>query len=114
MIIIHAMNETQLPRIVAGTLAKSFQAVGYGGQVSLIGVLAGREGDTGPHALMLKAAKLQGIFVGSRAMFENMNKAIALNKMKPVVDKVFPFEKAAEAYKYQWEKKHFGKIAISV
>lgn len=98
----------------AGTLAKSFQAVGYGGQVSLIGVLAGREGDTGPHALMLKAAKLQGIFVGSRAMFENMNKAIALNKMKPVVDKVFPFEKAAEAYKYQWEKKHFGKIAISV
>ena len=98
----------------AGTLAKSFQAVGYGGQVSLIGVLAGREGDTGPHALMLKGAKLQGIFVGNRVMFEDMNKAIALNKMKPVVDKVFPFEEAAEAYKYQWEKKHFGKIAISV
>ena len=98
----------------AGTLAKSFQAVGYGGQVSLIGVLAGREGDTAPHALMLKAAKLQGIFVGSRAMFESMNQAIAINKMKPVVDKVFPFEEAAAAYKYQWEKKHFGKIAISV
>ena len=98
----------------AGTLARSFLSLGYNGQVSLIGVLSGPEGDTNPHSIMLKAGKLQGIFVGSRAMFEDMNRAMAVNGMKPVIDKVFPFEEAAEAYKYQWEKKHFGKIVISV
>ena len=98
----------------AGTLAKSFLSLGYGGQVSLIGVLSGPEGDTNPHSIMLKGGKLQGIFVGSRAMFEDMNRAMAVNGVKPVIDKVFPFEDAAEAYKYQWEKKHFGKIVISV
>jgi len=97
-----------------GTLAKSFAALGYGGQVSLIGVLAGREGDSSPHALMLKNGRLQGIFVGNRFMFETMNKALAVNKTKPVVDKVFPFDQALSAYKYQLEKKHFGKIVISI
>jgi NADPH:quinone reductase-like Zn-dependent oxidoreductase len=98
----------------AGTLAKSFLSLGFGGQVSLIGVLSGPDGDTNPHSIMLKGGKLQGIFVGSRAMFEDMNRAMSVNGMKPVIDKVFPFEEAAQAYKYQWEKKHFGKIVISV
>ena len=98
----------------AGTLRKSFLSLGFGGQVSLIGVLSGPDGDTNPHSIMLKGGKLQGIFVGSRAMFEDMNRAIAVNGMKPVIDKVFPFEEAAQAYKYQWEKKHFGKIVISI
>lgn len=96
------------------TLSKSFTSLGFGGQVSLIGVLAGREGESNPHDLMLKSGKLQGIFVGSRAMFEDMNQAITVNEMKPVVDKVFPFEEAIDAYKYQLEKKHFGKIVISI
>ncbi len=98
----------------AGTLAKSFQAVGYRGQISLIGVLSGREGDTNPHALMLKNASMTGIFVGSRIMFEQMNEAISNNRMRPVIDKVFSFDEAAEAYAYQLAGKHFGKVVIAV
>lgn len=98
----------------AGTLARSFQSVGFRGQVSLIGVLSGREGDTNPHPLMLKNARLVGIMVGSRVMFEEMNEAIAVNGMHPVVDKVFPFENAADAYAYQLAGKHFGKVVIKV
>jgi NADPH:quinone reductase-like Zn-dependent oxidoreductase len=98
----------------AGTLAKSMQSVGYRGQVTLIGVLSGREGDTNPHVLMLKNARLVGIFVGSRVMFEQMNVAVSVNKMRPVVDRIFPFADAAAAYKYQLEGKHFGKVVISV
>ena len=98
----------------AGTLAKSFACVGFRGQVSLIGVLAGREGDTNPHALMLRNARLVGIFVGSRAMFEQMNEAIAINGMRPVVDRVFPFEEAADAYAYQLAGKHVGKVVIAI
>ena len=98
----------------AGTLARSFQSVGFRGQVSLIGVLSGREGDTNPHPLMLRNARLVGIMVGSRAMFEEMNEAIAVNEMHPVVDKVFPFEKAADAYAFHLAGKHFGKVVIAV
>jgi len=97
-----------------GTLAKSFQCVGFRGQVTLIGVLAGREGDTNPHPLMMKNASLCGVFVGSRAMFEQMNEAIAVNRMQPVVDRVFPFADAADAYDYHRNGKHFGKVVISI
>lgn len=98
----------------AGTLARSFGSVGFRGQISLIGVLSGREGDTNPHALMLKNARLVGIFVGSRAMFEQMNQAMTINQIHPVVDRVFPFSGAAEAYSYQLAGKHLGKVVIRV
>lgn len=98
----------------AGTLAKSFQCVGFRGRISLIGVLSGREGDTNPHPLMMKNATLCGIFVGSRAMFEQMNEAIAVNDMRPVIDRIFPFAEAASAYEYQRGGKHFGKVVIRV
>lgn len=98
----------------AGTLAKSFQSVGFRGQITLIGVLSGREGDTNPHALMLKNASLRGVFVGSRAMLEEMNAAISCNTMRPIVDRVFSFAEAPDAFAYQLAGKHFGKVVISV
>jgi NADPH:quinone reductase-like Zn-dependent oxidoreductase len=63
---------------------------------------------------MLKNACMTGIFVGSRAMFEQMNEAISINRMQPVVDKVFSFDEAADAYAYQFAGKHFGKVVIAV
>ncbi len=98
----------------AGTLAKSYQAVGFGGKVALIGVLAGHAGDTHPHPLMFKGASLHGIFVGSRAMFAEMLTAMTVNQIRPIVDRAFPFELAAEAYKYQMAGAHFGKVVIAV
>jgi NADPH:quinone reductase-like Zn-dependent oxidoreductase len=98
----------------AGTLAKSFLSIGFRGQISLIGVLSGRDGDTNPHGLMLKNACLTGIFVGSRVMFEQMNQAITINQMNPVIDRVFAFEDAADAFDYQLSAKHLGKVVIKV
>jgi NADPH:quinone reductase-like Zn-dependent oxidoreductase len=95
-----------------GTLAKSFQSLARGGKVALIGVLAGPQGDTNPHPLMLKGASLHGIFVGSRALFEAMMTAISVNRIKPVVDKVFAFDDAFEAYKLLAAGGHFGKVVI--
>lgn len=98
----------------AGTLARSMQSVGYAGKIALIGFVAGPEGDTGPHALLRKGASIHGIFVGHRAAFENMNAAIEVNKIKPVVDKVFPFEQALDAMRYQKSGAHFGKVVIRI
>ncbi|HUO93328.1 MAG TPA: NAD(P)-dependent alcohol dehydrogenase [Rhizomicrobium sp.] len=95
-----------------GTLANSFQAVGFGGKVSLIGVLSGFQGDTSPHSLMFKNASLHGIFVGNRRMFEDMLAAMRVNAIKPVIDRTFAFKEVAEAYRYQMEGRHFGKVVI--
>ncbi|WP_321396862.1 NAD(P)-dependent alcohol dehydrogenase [Emcibacter sp.] len=98
----------------AGTLPLSYQSVGYGGEIALIGVLAAADGDLSPHGLMFKAAMLRGIFVGHRDMFENMNKAIAINGVKPVIGATFDFDQAHDAFKHQMTSSHFGKIVITV
>jgi NADPH:quinone reductase-like Zn-dependent oxidoreductase len=97
-----------------GTLGKSMRAVAYGGHIALIGVLAGLQGDTNPHPIMRKGASLHGIFVANRAMFERMNTAIEVNGLQPVVDRVFEFEEAAEAYRYQQSASLFGKVVIRI
>lgn len=96
----------------AGTLTKSLRAVRVGGQISLIGVLSGTTGEVNPLPIVMKNVRVQGIYVGSRQMFEAMNRAIALHKLQPVVDRVFPFEQAREALTYMETGKHFGKICI--
>ena len=96
----------------AGTLARSLSAVRHGGTISLMGVLA--TGDGFSHLpIVMKAVRLQGILVGSRAMFEAMNKAIALHQLRPVVGRVFPFAEALEALRYMESGAHVGKIVIS-
>jgi len=98
-----------------GTLAKSMACVGYGGKISLFGVLTGHQsGDTSPHMLMFKGAALHGIGVGSRRMFEDMLEAIVANAIKPIVDKTFAFDDARAAYATLESAKHFGKIVIEV
>jgi NADPH:quinone reductase-like Zn-dependent oxidoreductase len=97
----------------AGTLVQSLRAVRTGGTISLIGVLAGAT-EFNPLPILMKTVRLQGIFGGSREMFEAMNRAIALHQVRPVVDRVFPIEKAREALRHIESGTHFGKIVIQV
>ena len=96
----------------AGTLPRSIDSVRFGGKIALIGVLT--SGEINPARLMGKSATLQGIYVGSREMFEAMNRAIALHKMRPVIDRVFEFAQAQEAYRHLASASHFGKVVIRV
>lgn len=98
----------------AGTLAKSVNATRVGGAISVIGVLANNQGDFNPINVLMKTIRLQGIYVGSREMFEDMNRAIAQHKMKPVIDKVFKFEDAIKAFQYMESQAHFGKVVIKL
>ncbi|MFZ2092815.1 MAG: NAD(P)-dependent alcohol dehydrogenase [Pseudolabrys sp.] len=97
----------------AGTLDRSMNAVRPGGTICIIGALAG-PGTINPRMINRKAIRLQGIHVGSRDMFAAMNKALALHKLKPAIDKVFDFADAKAAYAHQQSGTHFGKIVISV
>ncbi len=96
----------------AGTLEKSIKAARYGGRISLIGVLSGFAGTINPQPILGKSIALQGIYVGSREMFEAMNRAIAQAQLKPVIDRVFPFTEARAAYDYLQSGAHFGKVVI--
>src|ERR1044071_2928547 len=95
----------------AGTLSKSLNSVRVGGHVALIGVLASGN-DFNPLSVLMKCVRLQGILVGSRQMFEDMNSAIEATKLKPVIDKTFAFEEVREALRYMESGSHFGKIVI--
>ena len=97
----------------AGTLNKSINAVRIGGHVGLIGALTGAAGFS-PTTVFMKSIRLQGIYTGSRAMFEDMNKAVAVNKLKPVIDRVFEFDEIGEALKYMESGSHFGKIVVKI
>lgn len=95
----------------AGTLPQALHAVRHGGHISLIGVLTGG-GEFNPIPILMKGVCVQGIFVGSREMFEAMNRAIDLNKTKPVVDRIFPFAELPQALQHMESGSHFGKIVV--
>ena len=97
----------------AGTLDRSLKAVRYGGHVALIGVLAG-PGTFNPMSILMKAVRVQGVFVGSRAMFEAMNRVIESHAIRPVIDRVFPLAEATAAFRHLESGAHFGKVVVSV
>ena len=98
----------------ANTLPQSLRAVRTGGRINLIGVLAGADGQFNPLPILMKGVRMQGIYVGSRAMFEAMNRAISLHGLRPVIDRVFDFADAPAALKHMESGAHFGKIVIRV
>jgi NADPH:quinone reductase-like Zn-dependent oxidoreductase len=97
----------------AGTMQKSLNAVKMGGHIAVIGVLAGK-GDFDLRSVLMKTVKMQGIFVGSRQMFEDMNRLICQHNLKPVVDKTFAFGEVKDALEYMESGSHFGKIVVRI
>jgi NADPH:quinone reductase-like Zn-dependent oxidoreductase len=97
----------------AGTLGKSMRAVRTAGTISLIGLVA-HGSEMNPVPILMRNLRLQGIYVGSRTMFENMVNAIDLHQLRPVIDRVFPFPELPQALRYMQEAKHLGKICLSL
>ncbi|CBQ72115.1 probable Alcohol dehydrogenase [Sporisorium reilianum SRZ2] len=97
-----------------GTLEKSFNSIKRGGVISTIGFVAQGEAPNVAYHALLTGAVFKGVLVGSREQFEHMNQIIEDHKIKPLVDKVFAFDKAQEAYAYQWSQAHVGKVVIRV
>ncbi|WP_332766949.1 zinc-dependent alcohol dehydrogenase family protein [Phenylobacterium sp.] len=94
-----------------GTIQQSLRSVRIGGHIAVIGVVAGA-GDINPAVLIGNSARLQGVSVGSREMFEAMCRAIELHRISPVVDKVFPWTEAKAAFAAMAAGEHFGKIVL--
>ncbi len=94
------------------TFAQSIRAVRTYGVISLVGVLSGREITAELSSVLTKSIRLQGIYVGSRTMFERMNRAIAFHKIKPVIDKTFAWTEIVGALRHMEQQQHIGKICL--
>jgi NADPH:quinone reductase-like Zn-dependent oxidoreductase len=94
------------------TLGKTLASMGPGGHVALIGGLSEFGGEIPATALMGRNLTASGLYVGSRADFEALNAFLDKHHFKPVIDKVFEFEKAAEAFDYMDSGSLFGKVVI--
>lgn len=95
----------------AGTLQRSMNATRFGGSIGIIGILTGGEVD--PLAILRRSLTLSGIYVGSRRMFESMNRAIDAHEMRPVIDAQYAFGDARAAYHAMRAAGHFGKLVIA-
>jgi NADPH:quinone reductase-like Zn-dependent oxidoreductase len=95
-----------------GTIEQSMKAIKIGGHIAIVGVVAGLGGPFNTAALIGNSAKLQGLSVGSRDMFEAMCRLIELHRIGPIVDKVFPWTEAKAAFAAMQGGEHFGKIVL--
>jgi NADPH:quinone reductase-like Zn-dependent oxidoreductase len=97
-----------------GTIAMSLKVLAVGGHISLIGGSLSRSGAwLDPLLLTGRGITLRSLSVGSRTDFETMNRAIAMHRLHPVVDRIFPFAEAKAAYRHFEGRGHFGKVVIT-
>ena len=97
-----------------GGLKDAIAAVRLGGTVAFVGLLSGMTAELDLVAFMGKCARVEAVDVGSRAMFEAMNTAIAFHGIRPVVDRVFAFDELGTALTYLSAGRHFGKVCLRV
>jgi NADPH:quinone reductase-like Zn-dependent oxidoreductase len=96
----------------AETLGESLKAIRVAGHIAIIGVLSGFQQTLQFGVMIGTSARLQGLSVGSRDMFEAMCRALDLHRIAPVVDKVFPWTDARAAFGAMQAGEHFGKIVL--
>ncbi|TGQ44019.1 NAD(P)-dependent alcohol dehydrogenase [Mesorhizobium sp. M00.F.Ca.ET.216.01.1.1] len=94
------------------SFAQSLKAAARGAQINVIGYLGGSDGAINPLDIFRRQVKARGIPVGSRESFEAMNRAIAVNRLRPVIDRVLPWSQAAEAFRYLDHGSPFGKVVL--
>lgn len=99
---------------VAGTLRQSLQAVAFEGEIAFVGMLSdqGRASPVDPTQLFASAAVVRAVACGHRGRFLEMNRQIEAQRIQPIIDRVFPFDAAHDAYRYFQDARPFGKVVI--
>ncbi|MEU9202186.1 NAD(P)-dependent alcohol dehydrogenase [Streptomyces sp. NPDC048332] len=98
----------------AGTPEQSLKSVAVDGHIALVGSVSGNWPPIDSRLLFGVAATVRAPAVGSRAQFTSMNSVITAHRLRPVLDRVFPFEEAPAAYRYYESAGPFGKVVITM
>ncbi|WP_028922738.1 zinc-dependent alcohol dehydrogenase family protein [Pseudonocardia acaciae] len=100
----------------SGPLSESLRSVAASGEVAFVGyTLSGAEGaqPIDPGLLFMAGATLRRIATGSRAHFLELNQAVRVHRLRPVIDRVFPFDRVPDALEHCRSGRGFGKIIIA-
>jgi NADPH:quinone reductase-like Zn-dependent oxidoreductase len=100
---------------VAGgkSLGRSITASAYGGQIAVLGILDGFSSEIPVFPIIRKQLVIRGLVTGPRRVLEQMTEAFQRLNIHPVIDTVYPFAEAPQAYDHLY-RGAFGKIAIRV
>jgi NADPH:quinone reductase-like Zn-dependent oxidoreductase len=96
------------------TAPQSLASVRMQGTVVIIGGVSGFGGAINPRSLIVGATRVQGVYVGNRQMHEDLARFVAGARIAPVVDKVFAYDQAPEAYRHFEAGRHFGKVGVAL
>jgi NADPH:quinone reductase-like Zn-dependent oxidoreductase len=96
----------------ANTLAQSVKAIGYGGQISLVGILAGAEGGIDFMTMFTTHATFKTIVTGSRRDLEDLNRVLVQHEIRPVIDSIYAFDDAKAGLSHFAGRQLFGKVVI--
>lgn len=96
------------------TLGRALAALRYGGQIHLIGGVSGFSTELPLGPMAAANARVRRIFVGSVRMLESMNRAMTLHRVRPVIDRAFPFEEVRGALEHLRGASHLGKVVVTV
>ena len=97
-----------------GTLSQSMEACRIGGHIAMIGILTGGRGEVRTGLLISRQQRLHGLLVGSRKHQQDLVRALDGLAMRPVIDRSFPLEQTAEAFRHEMAGQHFGKIGVEI
>jgi NADPH:quinone reductase-like Zn-dependent oxidoreductase len=97
-----------------GTFDRSLRALAAGGKIAQIGVITGHGPQSNLFRLQLINADINGISVGSAQHFAAMNEFFVSHRIKPIIDRRFPFDESEAAYEYLASGGHFGKVVIKL
>lgn len=96
----------------SGTLNQSLLATRVGGHIAFVGVLTGVKAEITTAHILQKSLRVTGIYVGSRQMFEDMNRVFEQQQLRPVIDRVYEMAEVKEALRHMESARHFGKIVL--
>ena len=97
-----------------GTLSQSMEACRIGGRIAMIGILTGAKGEVRTGLLIGRQQRLQGLLAGSRKHQSDLVRALDTLNLRPVIDRTFPLEQTADAFRYEMSGEHFGKICLEI
>lgn len=95
-------------------LSKSLSVCNYGARVGVIGILSGTESKIQIRDLLIHQVQIRGIFMESTEELRALMRAVDALKLKPAIDKTFPFSQVKEAYRHLESQKHIGKVVITL
>ncbi len=104
----------QVVDVGGGTLEQSVKATALDGQVNFVGRLSTATSTIDTNILYRAVATVRVVFAGNRTQFVAMNRAIAANRLKPLIDRTFPFADLPAAFRYFESGRAFGKVVITL